>query len=182
MVKRPPFDRQIHMKIWEPVMTATDDLIAAHHQYAQAMASLGAPGRPSRAIAIVTCMDARMDVYALLGLAPGEAHVIRNAGGAVTEDALRSLTVSQRRLGTTEIMLIHHTQCGMQSFTDEAFEAEIAAETGIKPSWAAEAFSDLDAEVRQSAARVRACPYLPHRRAVRGFVYDVTGGLLREVL
>ena len=165
-------------------MTATDDMIAANQGYAQSPRggrAIGAPGRPSRAVAIVTCMDARMDVYALLGLAPGEAHVIRNAGGAVTEDALRSLTISQRLLGTTEIVLIHHTECGMQSFTGEAFKAEIMAETGIRPGWAAEAFTDLDAEVRQSAARVLACPYLPHRQAVRGFVYDVASGRLREV-
>ena len=179
-------------------MTAVDDLITANQQYARSLitataepwgsggsspraSTAGIPQRPSRAVAIVTCMDARMDVYALLGAAPGEVHVIRNAGGAVTEDALRSLTISQRRLGTNEIMLIHHTQCGMQSFTDEAFKAEIMHETGIKPSWASEAFADLDAEVRQSVARVRACPYLPHRRAVRGFVYDVSNGLLREV-
>ncbi len=122
-----------------------------------------------------------MNVYELLGLAPGEAHVIRNAGGAVTEDALRSLAISQRRLGTTEIVLIHHTQCGMQSFTDDQLKAEIMAETGMKPGWASEAFTDLDAEVRQSVTRVRVCPYLPHRRAVRGFVYDVSNGLLREV-
>ena len=163
-------------------MTATDDLIAANRRYADSFSASGAPGRPARAVAIVTCMDARMDVYALLGLAPGEAHVIRNAGGAVTEDALRSLTISQRRLGTTEIMLIHHTQCGMQSFTDDQLKEEIAAETGIKPGWASEAFTDLDTEVRQSVARVRTCPYLPHRRGVRGFVYDVGSGLLREVM
>ncbi len=162
-------------------MTAIDDLIAANQRYAQTFTAAGLAHRPARAIAIVTCMDARMDVYALLGLAPGEAHVIRNAGGAVTEDALRSLTISQRRLGTNEIMLIHHTECGMQSFTDDQIKAEIAAETGIKPGWASEAFTDLDAEVRQSVTRVRACSYLPHRRAVRGFVYDVTSGLLREV-
>ena len=163
-------------------MTATDDLIDANHRYARAsFAAAGAPSQPARAVAVVACMDARLDVYALLGLEPGEAHVIRNAGGAVTEDALRSLTVSQRRLGTNEVMLIHHTDCGMQSFTDEEFKDEIAAETGIKPEWSSETFTDLDADVRQYVARVRACPYLPHRRAVRGFAYDVTSGLLREV-
>lgn len=162
-------------------MTATDDLIGANQRYARTSFAVGAPSQPARAVAIVACMDARLDVYAVLGLGPGEAHVIRNAGGAVTEDALRSLTVSQRRLGTSEIMLIHHTDCGMQSFTDAEFKDEIAAETGIKPEWSSETFTDLDAEVRQSVARVRACPYLPHRRAVRGFVYDVTSGLLREV-
>ena len=161
-------------------MSATDDLIASNRRYAASLAA-EPPGRPSRGVAVVACMDARMDVYALLGLAPGEAHVIRNAGGAVTEDALRSLTVSQRHLGTTEILLIHHTKCGMQTFTDDGFKSEIMAQTGIRPAWATEAFTDVDAEVRQSIARVRACPFLPHSGAVRGFVYDVTTGLLREV-
>jgi len=161
-------------------MSATDDLIAGNRRYAESLAA-EPPGRPSRGVAVVACMDARMDVYALLGLAPGEAHVIRNAGGAVTEDALRSLTVSQRHLGTTEVVLIHHTKCGMQTFTDDEFKAEVAAETGIRPPWATEAFTDVDADVRQSLARVRACPFLPHTDAVRGFVYDVSTGLLREV-
>jgi carbonic anhydrase len=161
-------------------MSATDDLIANNRRYAESFAAEPA-GRPSRAVAVVACMDARMDVYALLGLAPGEAHVFRNAGGAVTEDALRSLTVSQRHLGTTEVVLIHHTKCGMQTFTDDGFKAEVVAETGIRPAWATEAFTDVDADVRQSIARVKACPFLPHRDAVRGFVYDVSTGLLREV-
>ena len=162
-------------------MPAIDDLIANNRRYAESFGA-GAPGRPSRGVAVVACMDARMDVYALLGLAPGEAHVIRNAGGAVTEDALRSLTVSQRHLGTTEVMLIHHSQCGMQTFTDDSLKAEIVADTGIRPSWATEAFADVDDDVRQSVARVRACPFLPHRDVVRGFVYDVGTGSLREVL
>ncbi len=161
-------------------MSATDDLIANNRRYAESFPA-EPPGKPSRGVAVVACMDARMDVYALLGLAPGEAHVIRNAGGAVTEDALRSLTVSQRHLGTTEVVLIHHTKCGMQTFTDDEFKAEVAAETGIRPPWATEAFTDADADVRQSIARVRACPFLPHTDAVRGFVYDVSAGLLREV-
>ena len=161
-------------------MSATDDLIANNRRYAESFPA-EPPGKPSRGVAVVACMDARMDVYALLGLAPGEAHVIRNAGGAVTEDALRSLTVSQRHLGTTEVVLIHHTKCGMQTFTDDEFKAEVAAETGIRPPWATEVFTDADADVRQSIARVRACPFLPHTDAVRGFVYDVSAGLLREV-
>jgi carbonic anhydrase len=161
-------------------VSATDDLIANNRTYAGSFTDEPS-GRPSRAIAIVACMDARMDVYALLGLAPGEAHVFRNAGGAVTEDALRSLTVSQRHLGTTEVVLIHHTKCGMQTFTDDGFKAEIAEETGIRPAWATEAFTDADADVRQSIARVKACPFLPHRDSVRGFVYDVGTGELREV-
>jgi carbonic anhydrase len=161
-------------------MSATDDLTANNLRYAGSFQA-EPPGRPSRAVAVVACMDARMDVYALLGLAPGEAHVIRNAGGAVTEDVLRSLTVSQRHLGTAEVMLIHHTRCGMQAFTDDSFKSEIVADTGIKPAWATEAFTDVDADVLQSIARVRACPFLPHTSGVRGFVYDVATGLLREV-
>jgi carbonic anhydrase len=162
-------------------VSATDELIANNERYA---GSFGAepPGRPSRGVAVIACMDARMDIYALLGLEPGQAHVFRNAGGAVTEDALRSLTVSQRHLGTTEVVLIHHSKCGMQTFTDDGFKAEIAADTGIRPAWATEAFTDVDADVRQSVARVRACPFLPHRDSVRGFVYDVGTGRLREVM
>lgn len=161
-------------------MTAIDDLLANNQRYAATFPG-PRPGRPSRRVAVVACMDARMDVYALLGLTPGEAHVIRNAGGAVTDDALRSLTVSQRELGTTEIMLIHHSLCGMQTFTDDHLKAEIQADTGIRPPWAMEAFTDAEADVRQSIARVRACPFLPHREMVRGFVFDVENGMLREV-
>jgi carbonic anhydrase len=162
-------------------VSATDDLIANNQRYAESFAA-EPPGRPARSVAVIACMDARMDVYALLGLQPGEAHVFRNAGGAVTEDALRSLTVSQRHLGTTEVVLVHHTKCGMQTFTDDGFKAEIAAETGIRPAWATEAFTDTDADVRQSIARVKSCPFLPHRDSVRGFVYDVSTGKLREVI
>jgi carbonic anhydrase len=161
-------------------MSATDDLIAGNRRYAEAFTA-GAPGRPSRGVAVVACMDARMDLYALLGLAPGEAHVIRNAGGEITEDALRSLTISQHELGTTEVMLIHHSECGMQTFSNKEFKAELQAETGLKPHWASLAFTDVDADVRKSVARVRACPFLRHTDAIRGFVYDVTTGLLREV-
>ncbi len=168
------------MKGGGPGMTAIDDLLANNQRYASSYPGPN-PGRPSRAVAIVACMDARMDVYALLGLAPGEAHVIRNAGGAVSDDALRSLTVSQRELGTTEIMLVHHSQCGMQTFTDDHFKAEVQAETGIRPPWAMEAFSDAEADVRQSLARVNACPFLPHRGNVRGFIFEVENGRLREV-
>jgi carbonic anhydrase len=162
-------------------VSATDDLIANNLRHS---ATYGGepPGRPSRAVAVVACMDARMDVYALLGLSPGEAHVFRNAGGAVTEDALRSLTVSQRHLGTREVILIHHTKCGMQTFTDDGFKDEVLAETGIRPAWATEAFTDVDADVRQSIQRVRTCVFLPHTDSVRGFVYDVGTGQLREVL
>jgi len=126
-------------------------------------------------------MDARLNVYGLLGLAEGDAHVIRNAGGIVTQDELRSLAISQRLLGTTEIMLIHHTDCGMLSFTDDGFRQAIEADTGIKPTWSSEAFTDLDADVRQNIARIRAETAIPHKESVRGFVYDVATGLLREV-
>jgi len=130
---------------------------------------------------VVACMDARLNVYGLLGLAEGDAHVIRNAGGIVTQDELRSLAISQRLLGTTEIMLIHHTDCGMLSFTDDGFRQAIEADTGIKPTWSSEAFTDLHADVRQNIARIRAETAIPHKESVRGFVYDVATGLLREV-
>jgi carbonic anhydrase len=136
---------------------------------------------PSRHVAVVACMDARLNVYAILGLKDGEAHVIRNAGGVVTDDEVRSLAISQRLLGTTEIILIHHTDCGMLTFTDDAFKAAIAAETGIKPAWAAESFPDLDADVRQSIARIKASPFIPRKEAIRGFVFDVATGKLNEV-
>jgi carbonic anhydrase len=126
-------------------------------------------------------MDARLNVYGALGLTEGEAHVIRNAGGVVTDDTIRSLTISQRLLGTTEIVLIHHTRCGMMTFTDDQFKAAIEADTGIRPPWAAEAFGDLDGDVRQSIARIKASPFIPHPEHVRGFVFDVDTGLLREV-
>jgi carbonic anhydrase len=161
-------------------MSATDKLLANNERYAGAFPG-PVPGRPSLSVAVVACMDARMDVYALLGLSPGEAHVLRNAGGVVTEDVLRSLTVSQHELGTTEIVLIHHSRCGMQTFTNSEFKAKIEAATGHKPRWASLAFTDLDADVRKSIARVKACPFLTGTREVRGFVFDVETGSLREV-
>jgi carbonic anhydrase len=161
-------------------VSATDDLIKNNEQYAESFAG-SAPGRPTREVAVVACMDARMDVYAILGLAPGEAHVIRNAGGEITEDALRSLTISQHELGTTEVILIHHTQCGMQTFTNKEFKAEMLAETGHTPHWATRAFTDVDADVRKSVERVKQSPFLTHTHSVRGFVFDVTTGRLREV-
>jgi carbonic anhydrase len=132
-------------------------------------------------LAVLACMDARMDVYSILDLHPGDAHVIRNAGGAATDDMIRSLTISQRLLGTTEVILLHHTECGMMTFTDDAFKQKIAAEVGIRPPWAAEAFDDLEADVRQSVARIKASPFIPHRDHVRGFVYHVDKGTLTEV-
>jgi carbonic anhydrase len=161
-------------------MSATDDLLASNQRYADTFSG-PLPVPPARGVAVVACMDARLNVYALAGLAEGEAHVIRNAGGVVTDDVIRSLAISQRLLGTREIMLIHHTECGMLTFTDDEFKAAIQEETGIKPPWAAEAFGDLDADVRQSIARVKASPFVPHRDAVRGFVFDVATGKLGEV-
>jgi carbonic anhydrase len=137
--------------------------------------------RPARKIAVVACMDARLDLFGILGLAPGDAHLIRNAGGVATDDVIRSLAISQRKLGTREVVLVHHTDCGMLTFTEDEFRRELLEETGIKPAWVAEAFTDLDADVRSSIARIRSSPFLPHRDAVRGFVYEVDTGTLREV-
>ncbi len=137
--------------------------------------------RPARRLAVVTCMDARLDVFAALGLEVGDAHVLRNAGGAITDDVIRSLAISQRRLGTRSVMVIHHTNCGMQTITDDGFRAELLAETGVAPAFAIESFTDVEADVRQSLLRVRQSPFLPHRDDVRGFVYDVDTHRLHEV-
>ena len=161
-------------------MTATDELLANNERYAASFAG-PLPLPPSRHLAVVACMDARLNVYGILGLQDGEAHVIRNAGGVVTDDEIRSLTISQRLLGTQEIILIHHTDCGMLTFTDDDFKASILADTGIKPEWAVEAFPDLDEDVRQSIARIKASPFIPHKDSVRGFVFDVATGKLSEV-
>lgn len=142
----------------------------------------GVPGPPKLAVAIVTCMDARIDPARMFGLEPGDAHVLRNAGGVVTDDVLRSLLLSQRFLGSRAVMIIHHTRCGVLNLSDDKVKAELQAELGIRPSFALEGFTDLDADVRQSIARIRQCPFLPHRDAVRGFVLDVDDGRLREVL
>jgi carbonic anhydrase len=162
-------------------MTVTDELLANAARYASTFDKGDLPLPPARGIAVLACMDARLNPYGLLGLREGDAHVIRNAGGVVTSDELRSLAISQRLLGTTEIILIHHTDCGMLTFTDDGFKAGIEAETGIKPSWAAEAFSDPAADVRQSIGRILADPFIPHKESVRGFVYDVRTGELNEV-
>ncbi len=161
-------------------MSVTDTYLANNERYAESFSG-PLPMPPSKQVAVVACMDARLNVYGILGLGDGEAHVIRNAGGVVTEDEIRSLAISQRLLGTREIILIHHTDCGMLTFTDDEFKHSIHEETGIKPGWAAESFSDLDVDVRQSMARIRTSPFVPHRDAVRGFVFDVATGLLREV-
>ena len=162
-------------------MTATDELLANNDRYAETFGGL-LPLPPSRHVAVVACMDARLNVYGILGLNEGEAHVIRNAGGVITDDEIRSLTISQRLLGTQEIILIHHTDCGMLTFTDDDFKASIQKDTGIKPEWAAEAFPDLDEDVRQSINRIKASPFIPHKESVRGFVFDVATGKLREVV
>jgi carbonic anhydrase len=158
----------------------SDELLANNKRYAETFTG-SLPILPTAHLAVVACMDARLNVYAALGLKEGEAHVIRNAGGVIADDTIRSLAISQRLLGTTAIMLIHHTECGMLSFTDEEFKGAIEADTGIRPPWAAEAFTDLESDVRQSIARVKASPFLPHTEQVRGFVFDVRTGLLREV-
>ena len=161
-------------------MSATDQYLKNNQAYA-AQFSGPLPLPPSSHVAVVACMDARLNVYGILGLGDGEAHVIRNAGGVVTEDEIRSLAISQRLLGTTEIILIHHTDCGMLTFTDDGFKRSIQDETGIKPEWAAEAFTDLDEDVRQSVARIKASPFVPHKDSIRGFVFDVATGKLNEV-
>jgi carbonic anhydrase len=161
-------------------MSQTDRLLENNARYAEEFSG-PLPLPPAAGLAVVACMDARLNVYAILGLASGEAHVIRNAGGVVTDDEIRSLATSQRLLGTREIILIHHTDCGMLTFTDDDFKAAIQEETGIKPEWAAEAFSDLDVDVRQSIARIKASPFIPYTDAVRGFVFDVATGRLTEV-
>lgn len=162
-------------------MSATDRLLENNAAYAEGFAHAGLPTPPAEKVAVVTCMDARVNPYGLLGLTEGDAHVIRNAGGVITDDAIRSLTISQRLLGTREILVIAHTDCGMLSFTDETLKSQIQADTGVRPSFAMETFSDLDQEVRQSIARIRSSPFVPHQDAVRGFVFDVETGRLREV-
>jgi len=162
-------------------MAVTDQLLDQNQSYVAQFSKGDLPLPPAKKVAVLACMDARLDVYRILGLAEGEAHVIRNAGGVVTDDEVRSLAISQRLLGTEEIILIHHTDCGMLTFTDDEFKASVQADTGIKPPWAAESFSDLDTDLRQSIARITSSPFVPHRDAVRGFVFDVATGLLREV-
>lgn len=161
-------------------MTVTQTYLSNNEAYA-AEFSGPLPLPPSKQVAIVACMDARLDVARVLGIEEGEAHVIRNAGGVVTNDEIRSLAISQRLLGTREIILIHHTDCGMLTFTDDEFKAGILEETGVKPEWAAEAFDDLETDVRQSVRRITASPFIPHTDQVRGFIFDVATGRLEEV-
>ena len=162
-------------------MSVTDEYLRNNAAYTEGFTG-PLPLPPSQHVAVVACMDARLNVYAILGLSDGEAHVIRNAGGVVTDDEIRSLAISQRLLGTTEVILIHHTDCGMLTFSDDQFKASIEAETGIKPSWAVETFTDLDNDVRQSIARIKASPFVPHKDQIRGFVFDVATGKLNEVI
>jgi carbonic anhydrase len=162
-------------------VSATDDLLENARAYAESFDNGEVPLRPARKVAVLACMDSRMDLVGLLGLELGDAHMIRNAGGVVTDDAIRSLAISQRMLGTREIVLLHHTDCGMQTFSDDEFKRALLEETGIKPAWAVEAFDDLDEDVRQSIARIQASPFIPHKHSVRGFVYDVHSGTVREV-
>ena len=162
-------------------MTATDDLLANAERYTEGFdrGSLAMP--PAKRVAVLACMDARVNPYGLLGLTEGDAHVIRNAGGVVTDDAIRSLAISQRLLGTEEIILIHHTDCGMLTFKDDDFRRQIQQDTGIKPEWAAEAFGDLEEDVRQSLRRIEASPFVTRHESLRGFVFDVATGKLTEV-
>ena len=161
-------------------MSVTDEYLANNAEYAKTFSG-PLPLPPSKQVAVVACMDARMNVYGILGLNDGEAHVIRNAGGVVTDDEIRSLAISQRLLGTREIILIHHTDCGMLTFTDDDFKRDIQAETGIKPEWAAEAFGYVEEDVRQSLRRIKASPFVTLHTSLRGFVFDVATGKLQEV-
>jgi carbonic anhydrase len=162
-------------------MTVTDELLRNNAEFARSFSNGDLPMPPGKHLAVVACMDARLNVYALLGLREGEAHVIRNAGGVVSDDVLRSLVISQRLLGTREVVLVHHTDCGMLTFTDDAVKADIEADVALRPHFALEAFSDLERDIRQSIARIKASPFVPNKDAVRGFIYDVRSGALQEV-
>jgi carbonic anhydrase len=162
-------------------VTVIDELIANNEAFSEPLPSRHVDVRPRRRLAVVTCMDSRLDVFAALGLEVGDAHILRNAGGVVTDDVIRSLAVSQRKLGTRAVMLIHHSDCGMESITDDGFRAELLETTGVAPAFAIESFADAEADVRQSIERVRRSPFLLHSDEVRGFVYDVDSHRLREV-
>jgi carbonic anhydrase len=162
-------------------MTVTDEFLTSAQRYAAAFTKGDLPMPPGRHVAVVACMDARINPYGLLGLTEGDAHVIRNAGGVITDDVVRSLAISQRLLGTREIVLVHHTDCGMLTFTDLELTSAIEADVGVRPPWSPESFTDPAADVRQSLTRVRLSPFIPHKDLVRGFVYDVATGTLHEV-
>ena len=162
-------------------MTVTDELLQNNEAYAESFDKGDLPLPPARGVAVVACMDARLNVYGMLGLQEGDAHVIQNAGGVITDDEIRSLAISQRLLGTREIVLIHHTDCGMLTFSDDEVKQQIQDDVGIKPHFPMESFTDLEEDVRQSIARIQASPFLPNKGSVRGFVYDVETGGLRGV-
>ena len=162
-------------------MSVTDELLRNAEEYAKRFDRGDLPLPPAKGVAVLACMDARVNPYGILGLSEGDAHVIRNAGGVVTDDEIRSLAISQRLLGTKEIILIHHTDCGMLTFSDDDFRRQVEQETGIKPAWACEAFDDLYGDVNQSIARIKSSPFIPNKDSVRGFVYDVKTGRLDEV-
>ena len=162
-------------------MSVTDEFLKANEDYASNFSKGGRAMPPARKVAVVACMDARIETGRLLGLEEGDAHVIRNAGGVVTDDVVRSLAISQRLLGTEEIVLIHHTDCGMLTFKDDEVKDQIEEDTGLRPQFALEAFSDLSDDVRQSVRRIKASPFVPHKDRIRGFVYDVDSGRLNEV-
>jgi carbonic anhydrase len=162
-------------------MSVTDDLLQNNERYAQSFDKGDLPLPPGKGVAVVACMDARLNVYGMLGLQEGDAHVIRNAGGVITDDEIRSLAISQRLLGTREIILIHHTDCGMLTFSDDELKQQIQNDVGIKPHFPMESFSDLEEDVRQSIARIQASPFILHKESVRGFIYEVETGRLREV-
>jgi carbonic anhydrase len=162
-------------------MSVIDELLANNERYASSFQKGDLPAAPAKKLAVVVCMDARLDVHKILGLEEGDAHVIRNAGGVVTEDAIRSLVISQRLLGTEEIVLIHHTDCGMLTFKDDDLKRQIERDTGIRPAFALEAFGDVDDDVHQSIARIEASPFIPKKSQIRGFVYDVHSGRLNEI-
>jgi carbonic anhydrase len=162
-------------------MSVTEELLRNNAIYAESFEKGDLPLPPARGVAVVACMDARLDVHKILGLEEGDAHVIRNAGGVITDDEIRSLTISQRLLGTREIILIHHTDCGMLTFSDDELKAQIHEEVGMKPHFSMESFSDLEEDVRQSIARIQASPFIPHNDSVRGFIYEVETGRVREV-
>jgi carbonic anhydrase len=162
-------------------MSVTDELLQNNERYAASFDKGDLPLPPAKGVAVVACMDARLNVYGMLGLQEGDAHVIRNAGGVITDDEIRSLAISQRLLGTREIILIHHTDCGMLTFSDDELKQQIQEDVGIKPHFPMESFSDLEEDVRQSIARIQASPFIPHKDSVRGFIYEVESGRLREV-
>jgi len=162
-------------------MSATDDLLKNNEGFAEGFDKGDLPLPPAKKLAVIACMDARVNPYPILGLELGDAHVIRNAGGVVTDDEIRSLAISQRLLGTEEVILMHHTDCGMLTFSDDDFKRQIQEDTGIKPAWSAEAFDDLEGDVRQSIERIKSSPFIPNKGSIRGFVYDVHSGKLDEV-